>query len=77
MEIVNRYAELEKRIPRPNLIHFQRMLSRIGVAGERVMLDSLRMTSITLSDENYQIPIGNEEDYHVLKGLLNTMSAVT
>lgn len=61
------YTVLETRIPRENLLRFNETLSAMSSSDEHMVLLLLRKCSLIIEDGKYQIPIGNEEDFHALR----------
>jgi len=67
MSLVACYSDLKKRIPPENLENFRKFFVGIDLVRERSILEHLRKTSLVVEDGEYQIPLRDEVDFHVLK----------
>lgn len=72
--MIEKYSGLEQKIPLENLLRFQRWLFDMGEAGEQRILSLLQTYSLIINDDEYQIPIGNSEDFNNLKERLNDLA---
>lgn len=69
------YCDLESKIPIKNLLNIHEWLSRIGQNGECQILRALEASSLIISDDDYQISVGNQEEFFMLKRKLEELAA--